>query len=215
MQNKIATDDQPISSRFFGEGKWLSEFITPQSLEVTQLHQKLTEQEPTLKDKLIACWSWVASQVKYQKFVTGTLRIGNKVEYQNDLWCDPSLTIRIRVGNCANKAFLLTSLLREDLPADQVYCVLGNLNNNGDSGGHAWCQVSLEGRDYVMESTRPDVPPLIPTDIATKYEAVHLFNDKETYYIEGTTVMEPFTAAYSPWLKDYLDWTYIKGEGQK
>ncbi len=212
---RIATDDQPISSRFFGEAKWLTEFVTPESLEVNTLYKKLTEGQETLEEKLIACWYWVADKVRYKKFITGTLRIEGKAEYQNDLWCDPSLTIRTKVGNCANKAFLLTSLLRWDLPADNVFCVLGNLNNNGDSGGHAWCQVNLGGADYIMESTRPDVPHLIKASIATKYEAVHLFNDKEVFYVEGMTVMEPFTAAYSPWLKDYLDWSYIKGQGQK
>lgn len=212
---KIAMDDQPISSRFFGEGKWLSEFVTPKSLEVNTLHKKLTQNLETLEERVIACWEWVASEVRYKKFITGTLRIENKFEKQTDLWCDPSLTIRTRVGNCANKAFLLTSLLRWELPSDKVFCVLGNLENNGDSGGHAWCLVKLDGVDYVMESTRPDVPAMIRAEIATRYKAVHLFNDEETYFIEGTTIMEPFTAAYSPWLKDYLDWAYIEGGGQK
>ena len=125
------------------------------------------------------------------------------------------MTIRTKVGNCANKAFLLTSLLRRELLPDQVFCVLGNLNNNGEIGGHAWCQITLDGVDYIMESTRSDIPAMIRRETATRYEAVHLFNDEQTFLIEGTTVMEPFTAAYSPWLKDYLDWAYIEGEGQK
>lgn len=212
---KVPMDDQPISSRFFGEGKWLSEFVTPNNLEVTNLHQRLTEDLNTTEEKLTACWQWVASEVRYKKFVSGTLRIENKIQHQDDLWCDPSMTIRTKVGNCANKAFLLTSLIRRELQEDQVFCVLGNLENNGDSGGHAWVEVNLGGRDYIMESTRPDVPPLIPTQIAARYQPVHLFNDKEAYVIEGATVMEPFTAAYSPWLRDYLDWCYIEGGGQK
>ena len=212
---KIPMDDQPISSRFFGEGKWLSEFITPTSFEVSTLHQKLTDNLSTLEDRITACWQWVASQIRYKRYISGTLRVENRVERRNDLWCDPSLTIRTKVGNCANKAFLLTSLLRRELPQDQVFCVLGNLENNGDTGGHAWCEVNLGGRDFIMESTRPDVPPLVPTQIATRYQPVHLFNDKQAYYIEGTTVMEPFTAAYSTWLRDYLDWAYIEGGGQK
>jgi len=568
---KIPMDDQPISSRFFGEGKWLSEFITPDSFEVSTLYNKITENLNTPKDRITACWDWVASQVRYKKFISGTLHIENKIERQNDLWCDPSLTIRVKVGNClgagtkvltikngeyrikrieeladyegysvfsynfesgkieqkpilgwfsngireiisarfnngetikatpehrlfhngaeialqdaiagdadihniwripplsrhpqsrfkyspehlwlvgmylaegcsgdshvvicnddsqilakiesslntlrvphsrtsyrhsnyvrilhkpvgtqregirgqrmgldqlghtagekhltadflslsrnqlieimqgycdgdgylptrknvrrkfsskhkgnysykksfilqygtaseeladqlklihlilcrplwyyyepnphgagkdplprhlmienkkpsygriddfrdlarlkikeavdtikmpvydleiadnhnfmlangilvhncANKAFLLTSLLRRELSSDEVFCVLGNLENNGDIGGHAWCEINLGGRDFIMESTRPDVPPLVPTQIATRYQPVHLFNDKQAYYIEGATVMEPFSAAYSTWLKDYLDWAYIEGGGQK
>ena len=212
---KILMDDQPISSRFFGEGKWLSEFITPKSLEVNTLHKKLTENLNTLEERITACWQWVASQIRYKKFISGTLRIENKVERQNDLWLEPSLTIRTKVGNCAVKAFLLTSLLRWELPSNQVFCVLGNLSNNGDTGGHAWVQCNFGGTDYIMESTRPDVPAMVRASIATRYQPVHLFNDEQAYYIEGATVMEPFTAAYSTWLKDYLDFAYIEGKGQK
>ncbi len=210
----VPMDDQPVSSRFFGEGKWLSEFITPEALEVMTLHERLTKGVDGLEDRIYNCWLHVA-EYRYKQFISGTLRVENKVERQDDLWCDPSLTIRTQIGNCANKAFLLTSLLRRDLDVDHVFCALGNLHDNGSSGGHAWCQVNLGGTDYIVESTRPDVPYLVAADIAKRYELVHLFNDERFYAIEGKTVMEPFSAAYSPWLKDYLDWAYIEGGGEK
>ena len=99
----------------------------------------------------------------------------------------PSVTARIKVGNCANKSFLLTSLLRQELPPAQVYCVLGNLYN-GKAGGHAWVQTRVHGTEYLVESTRADASVFVPASCAERYEAVHLFNDQEAYAIEGRTV---------------------------
>ena len=116
----------------------------------------------------------------------------------------------VMVHNCANKAFLLASLLRNEFDPGEVHVVLGNLHN-GNPGGHAWVQVRLGDRVYIVESTRPDVEALVPATIAERYEAAHFFNDKTAYAIEGRTVMQPFCRCYSTWLKDYLDFAYIKG----
>ena len=202
-------DDQPIAATFFGEGTWLTDFITPEALDVQELHANLTENINTIEERIAALHGWVAS-LKYKKFVRGTLKIEGKVSYQNDLWNSPSITSRIKVGNCANKSFLLASLIRRELPANAVHCVLGNLYN-GTIGGHAWVQVQLRGDDYIVESTREDAPVLVPASIAHRYEEVHLFNDQEVYAIEGRTVMEPYTACFSNWLSDYLDFAYIEG----
>lgn len=208
----VLIDDQPISASFFGEGKWLSSFITPNALDIKELHNSITKDIAETQDKVLACWKWVADKVRYVKFVRGRLEIEGKASEQEDLWNTPSVTARVKVGNCANKAFLLTSLIRNDLPSNRVHCVLGNLYSD-NPGGHAWVQIKgLDGQDLIMESTRSDVNPLVPADTAARYDAVHLFNDKEVFAIPGKTQMIPFTAAYSDWLKDYLDWKYIKGE---
>jgi hypothetical protein len=114
------------------------------------------------------------------------------------------------VHNCANKAFLLTSLLRNLISSEDVYCVLGNLHDH-DVGGHAWVQVQLDGAPYIMEATRPDIPAFIPAEAASRYEAIHFFNDKEVWMVEGRTALQPFTGSYSVWLKDYIDWVYVHG----
>ena len=183
----------------------------PDALDIRKLYEDITDGIASVDDRLVALRDWVACNVRYTRFVKGKLWIEGKTSVQTDLWNEPSITARVRVGNCANMSFLLTSLVRNELPPSQVHCVLGNLYN-GKPGGHAWVQVKLGGRDYIMESTRPDVPPLVLADAADRYEAVHLFNDQEVYAIEGKTVLEPFAACYSTWLKDYLDWAYIEGE---
>jgi len=209
-----AIDDQPISATFFGEGKWLTDFITPKAIDVQELHDSLTQKAVALEDRIARLHQWVGNQVRYKRFIRGKMIIEGKTSVQNDLWNLPSVTARLRVGNCANKSFLLTSLLRNELSPSQVYCVLGNLYN-GKAGGHAWVQVKYDDDEYIIESTRADVPLLVPVGAAPRYEAVHLFNDEEAYAIEGRTVMEPFTACFSTWLRDYLDWSYIESQRRK
>jgi hypothetical protein len=206
----IEIDDQPMNATFFGEVRRLTDFITPGALEVKELYQELTKGLTTTIDKITACWQWVASRVRYVEFVRGKLSINGKTSVQNDLWPMPETTIQTRIGNCAVKSFLLVSLLRNELPPDQVYCALGNLYN-GKPGGHAWVTLKLPV-EYVMESTTPAAPPMVPASIAKRYEAVHYFNDTKVYAVEGKTQMIPMTACYSTWLSDYLHWAYIESQ---
>ncbi|GEM_PF-1102314 len=206
----VPVDDQPIAATWFDEGRWLTDFITPDALEVQNLHRHITGGISHTKDRITALWQWVASNIRYVKFVRGKTWIAGKVSVQNDLWLDPTTTIQVGSGNCAVKSFLLASLLRNELPPDQVYCVLGNLYN-GRPGGHAWIKLSLEDGEYYMESTMPTAPAMIPSGTARRYEAVHYFNDEQVLAIEGRTQMVPFTACYSDWLANYLHWAYIEG----
>ena len=211
MPNIIAMDDQPIDASFFGEVRRLTDFITPAALEVQTLYEDLTEGVTGTRDKILACWKWVASQVKYVRFVKGKLWINGIASVQNDLWTLPETTIRTQVGNCAVKSFLLTSLLRNALPPEQVCCALGNLYN-GKAGGHAWVKLNLDDEEFVMESTMPTAPPMVPVSAAKRYEAVHYFNDENVQAVEGMTQLVPFTACYSDWLREYLHWAYIEGQ---
>lgn len=204
----IAMDDQPISATFFKEGRWLSEFVTPDAMEIQELAKELKQSSPA--NFVRACHRWVSSEVKYKPFIKGKLWVEGRSSVNRDVWLRPSLTKQVKVGNCANKSFLLTSLLRNEFNPGQVHVVLGNLHN-GSPGGHAWVQVNIGDRAYIVESTRPDVEPLVSAATAERYEAVHFFNDKTAYAIEGRTLLEPFSRCYSTWLKDYLDWAYIEG----
>jgi hypothetical protein len=210
MDNMIKIDDQPIDASFFGELDRLTSFITPNAIEVQELYKALTENIDDTEEKIKACWRWVASQVKYVEFVHGKLSINGKTSWQKDLWTTPAMTINTRVGNCAVKSFLLTSLLRNQLSADQVYCTLGNLYN-GKPGGHAWVAVKMP-EEYIVESTTLNAPPLVPAGIAKRYEAVHYFNDSQVYAVEGKTQLVPMTECYSTWLGDYLHWAFIESQ---
>jgi len=209
--NIILIDDQPMNAAFFGEVRRLTDFITPDALEVQNLYGILTKDIDDTIGKITACWKWVATQVKYVKFVRGKLTINGMTSWQNDYWQLPESTIRTRVGNCAVKSFLLTSLVRNGLSPDQVYCTLGNLYN-GKPGGHAWLTLKLLGEECIMESTTPAAPPLVPAGAADRYEAVHYFNDSKVYAVEGKTQLIPMCDCYSTWLSDYLHWAYIESQ---
>ena len=203
MPLAISIDDQPISSTFFGEGKWLTDFVTPDALEVLELYQELTEGIDSQEEKLLACWDWVANEVRYVQFVKAKIWVGGKSSVQTDYWSEPSLTIQTRVGNCAVKSFLLCSLLRNISPENQVHVALGNLTSNG-VGGHAWCLYGSGGAEYIIEATRNDVYP-ISASKAEIYEPVVIFNDKIANVIEGRALKEPLGYCCVDWLRDYLD----------
>jgi hypothetical protein len=205
----IPIDDQPIAAGFFGEGQWLTNLITPGALDIQALYQQLTQGISGSQERITACWNWVASQVKYVKSVKGYLWVNGRSSVQKDYWSPPSLTLQTLVGNCATKSFLLCSLLRNELPPDQVYCTLGNLYN-GKAGGHSWVTLKFGDEEYIMESTTPTAPPLVPISAANRYEAVHYFNDQVVQVVEGKSQILPYTLCFSTWLSDYLDWVYIQ-----
>lgn len=205
----IPIDDQPVSAGFFGEGKWLSDYITPNNPDVEMLHEDLTKGLQTKEERAVAAWDWVANEVKYKPFIRATIQIEGKSSAQADYWQSPAMCAHTHVGNCVNKAFLLASLLRRDFAQSEVYCVLGNLHN-GAVSGHAWVEANINGSIFILEATRNDVP-LLAVEKGTRYEPVHYANDKEIYAVPGRTVMTPFHACYSSWLRDYLHWAYING----
>ena len=206
----VTMDDQPISATFFHEGRWLTEFVTPDAMEVQTLYRDLTKEYPDRVDRIKVIHDWVSREIKYKPYINATLVVEGKSSSNSDVWLAPSITRRIKVGNCANTSFLLASLLRNELDPGEVHVVLGNLHN-GKAGGHAWVQVKLDEQAYIVESTCPDLPAMVHAAVAERYEAVHFFNDKTAYAIEGRTVLEPFSRIYSTWLKDYLDMAYIEG----
>jgi hypothetical protein len=208
INDAIIIDDQPISANFFGAGSWLTSYITPESPDVKMLYNQITAGAISAEDKTTACWDWVANEVKYRSFIKATINIEGKSSRQDDYWQMPNLCIHTQIGNCANKAFLLTSLLRNHIDSEHVYCVLGNLYN-GHASGHAWVEAIENGADVIIEATRGDVP-IVPARQATRYEAIHYFNDKKVLMVPGKTELRPIEACYSTWLHDYLYWGYIE-----
>jgi len=210
MEHVIPIDDQPMDAAFFSQVQRLTDFITPDALEVQSLYHQLTDGIDDQLEKLTACRQWVASRVRYVETVRAKIELNGKASFQKDYWSLPELTIKTRIGNCAIKSFLLASLLRNELSPDQVYCALGNLYN-GKPGGHAWVVVKLP-EEYIMEATTVNVPPLVPAIAAERYETVHYFNDLQVLAVEGKTQLIPMTACYSTWLSDYLNFVWIESQ---
>ncbi len=207
----VRINDQPISSTFFGQGKWLTEFITPENEAVQRLYKEISAIKPDSKEEIArAAWYWVAHNIRYVPYVKAMLNVEGKTSIQKDFWEEPSLTLATRVGNCANKSFLLASLLRNVIDEGNVKCVLGNLCQNGKCGGHAWVQVTGMDGSYIMESTRDDVPAFIPAEGLNIYEPVIYFNDKGVEAVPNRTLLVPFSAVYASWLSDYINQSAIR-----
>lgn len=103
VSSLIAIDNQAIDATWFGEARWLTDFITPDALEVQDLFQQITEGIESSRDRILACWEWVANKIKYVRFVTGKTWIAGKTSVQNDLWLEPTTTIQVGKGNCLSR----------------------------------------------------------------------------------------------------------------
>lgn len=200
----IKTDNQPIDTRF-GDATWLTDFITPNNPDVILKYQELTNSD----DILIALWRYVAAK-PYVPLVASKLVVGDRVLAQRDTWFFPAEAMKVGALNCANRAFLLASLLKNHLrsPGD-VYCVIGDLVL-GDVGSHAWVEVRVRGQTYIMETTQPNIRyAMIPKDLAGAYQAMVYFDEKSVYIVDrSVNIVEVLQADFALDPINYLE-TYL------
>lgn len=91
---------------------------------------------------------------------------------EGDYWSTPGETFEREAGDCDCLAIALCSILRNWLPADKVFCAIGNLSNGSDSG-HMWLVMEgVGGEDRIIESTAPPEKPL-----RGGYNLMAIFND--------------------------------------
>ena len=82
--------------------------------------------------------------------------------------------VPVRAGDCDDKAILLCSILRNYMPADEVYCAIGLWTSAGDTDGHMWVVTpGNDGKDRIVESTAPPSRP-----VRGKYTLEAIFNDR-------------------------------------
>ena len=208
MRNLIPADNQPIDSRF-GDNIWVTDLITPENPDVMLRYLELTENLHTPEDKITALWRYVAN-LPYNETIRSKLIVNGYSFSQSDTWFYPAETMRIKKSNCANRSFLLASLLKNGLPAPgQVYCVAGNLAIDS-IGAHAWVELNLHGRDFILETTQPNLGnPLLPVGALANYEAVVAFDENAVYTVyEGANVRNIINAHFGvcaiPFLEDYI-----------
>lgn len=110
-----------------------------------------------------------------QEFVNSFTTYGSEV---GDFWRTPSETLEKRAGvDCDDSAILLTSILRNYIPPDQVYCAFGLWSLGGKTDGHMWVVTEGEGgEDRILESTAS------PAKLTRgKYVLYGMFNDCYTF----------------------------------
>lgn len=91
-----------------------------------------------------------------------------------DYWRTPDETLDEQSGDCDDKAILLCSILRNYMPADQVYCAYGLWTQENESEGHMWVVVEGDdGNDRIVEATAG------PDNATIGNYVIHgIFNDK-------------------------------------
>jgi len=111
-----------------------------------------------------------ASQEFVNSFTTYRSEVG-------DYWATPDEMLSKRSGDCDDSAILLTSILRNYIPPDQVYCAFGLWAMGGKTDGHMWVVTQGEGgEDRILESTAPPGKSL-----RGKYVIYGMFNDKYAF----------------------------------
>lgn len=206
----VPSDNQPIGGKhsaatIMGESKLLTDWIDPASIQVQNTYDKITSGLQSPEDKIKACLGYV-SGIPYVQFVRVSTNVAGKTFVQPDAWLSPAEDIFAPRLNCANKTFLLTSLLRQELPSENVWACLGNLNSD-HQGAHAFGYIRLD-KDYILETTNPKVrDKFIPIEaVGNLYEDVLYVSDKEIRAIPEKRVREPFSGCYQclPFLESYL-----------
>ena len=204
ISSAIACNDQPINAAtLLGESCYLTSWVTPDNLEIQSKYNELTKGLSTQRDKITACWNYVKS-LRYRQFIQTKVRLDGQTYVQEDAWLNPAQVMHAPAANCANRSFLLASLLRQELSPQQIYICFGNLNYDHQDG-HAWVYAKLD-KDYLLETTSPSIKtPFLDARSADIYESVMFFNDSGVWHIPGAGLREPLSACYCiRWLEDYL-----------
>lgn len=205
----ISADNQPIINRPLKDSVWLTSFITPQNPDVMLKYQALTEGLSSTEDRINALWQYVAN-LPYRETIKSRFSVNGETVAHPDTWLFPSETMQTRYSNCANRSFLLASLLKNELlSAGQVYCSLGYLKID-DVGAHAWNRIQVAGGDYILETTQPSlVGLLVPVSAAPIYDEVLAFDENGVYTVgSGVDVAAVLNAKFGlcaiDFLRDYL-----------
>lgn len=198
--SRLKDNEAAVCARF-GEIFTLREFITPDAFAVKELYQRL--KGSTEEETILACWNWVVENIRYPKSDRRVMYYGGKEYVAEDWWGLPAETISTGSEDCDGRAFLLVSLLRNFLPEDKVFAVLGNLAKDGASG-HAWVTVS-RGNWHILETTLSSLPdnPWKLDGVENIYRPALYFNDKEVFASVKEKLCLPLGPCKVDFLKDY------------
>jgi hypothetical protein len=200
----IPCDDQPIDgATLMGNTKPLTSWVDTDSPEIQEEHRQLTEGIPTQKERISVLWNFVKN-IPYTRFVKTRISVDGRTFIQPDTWLEPAQALLVGKLNCFNKSTLLASLLCQELPSEQVWVCLNNVNVDGIDG-HAVTYLRL-GDDYILETTNPGIKsPFMPASSGQIYEGVVWFNDKDVFCIPGPQLRQPLGTCCIRWLEDYVN----------
>lgn len=130
-------EDLGANVRYDGSYHSIKGLVQPEETEVREVARVLHE----AADFVEAAQEFVNSFTTYEREA-------------GDYWAKPGETLAKRAGDCDCLSILLCSILRNYIPADQVYCAFGLWKIRGKSGGHMWVIVEgQDGQDRIIEAT--------------------------------------------------------------
>ena len=133
--------------------------------------------------QLFTIWSAVHANCRYTNDPGVKSEDGYAKKEQLDSWQFGDETQRILRGDCEDSSIFLADWLMSR--GFQVRVALGRY---GDLGGHAWCVVKVDDKEYLLESTErqpdPNDPPLA-SRIGSRYVPEVLF-DRFAIYVPTT-----------------------------
>lgn len=150
--------DLKANVRGTGDHQPIRELIQPNDPEVREIAAVLHQ-----ADDFVG-----ASQDFVDSFTTYRMEI-------DDYWETPRETLEGQAADCDGKAILLCSILRNYIPAEEVYCAFGTWRQNGKAGGHMW--VVMDGVvDRIIEATAHS-----GQEVKGYYNLEAIFNDKYAF----------------------------------
>ncbi len=145
LNNYLSEDEWDIQP---GDSSPYQQFVTPQSEMIQQLAEDRSSDE--IYD-LAVQWIWVSDSVLHgtiEKWLLPEEFLGATPEYLDN----PSPGVA--VSDCSEQANTLVSLLRASgVAPEDVRVALGEVNFDGEVGGHAWVEIKHQGRWLVLDPT--------------------------------------------------------------
>ncbi len=179
-----------------GRFRYVNEFLTGYAPPA------VFPKEESRVQQLFTIWSAVHSNCRYTTdpgVKSDTLYAKKE---QLDAWQFADETQRLQRGDCEDSSIFLADWL-----ASRGFQVRVALGRYGDLGGHAWCVVKVEDKEYLLESTesRPDPNDWpLASRVGSRYSPEVLF-DRFAIYVPSTSTRV--------WKGDYWSakaWTRIE-----
>lgn len=185
-----------IAADSTGHFRYVNEFLTGYAPPATFAKNQSRVQQ------LFTIWSAVHANCIYTNDPGAKAGTSFAKKEQMDCWQFADETQRMQRGDCEDSSIFLADWLMSR--GFQVRVALGRY---GDLGGHAWCVVKIDDKEYLIESTesRPDpTDPPLASRVGSRYVPEVLF-DRFAMYVP--------TSPNRSWKGDYWsanNWTRIE-----
>lgn len=185
-----------IAADSTGRFRYVNEFLTGYAPPAAFAKNQSRVQQ------LFTIWEAVHSNCVYANDPGAKVGSSFAKNDQTDCWQFADETQRLQQGDCEDSSIFLADWLMSR--GFQVRVALGRY---GDLGGHAWCVVKIDDKEYLIESTgnRPDpTDPPLASRVGSRYVPEVLF-DRYAIYVP--------TSQNRAWKGDYWSasaWTRIE-----